>query len=138
MTNQQNSFISGGEPPIRPTLVLILCAAVAFALMMFALSCGEKDPLPTTEEKMQGAWHWEFGTVEKRWNFHQGACDEYVCIIAQPVQLYTYATEFRGDTLRMLDLACGDAFEYEVFFPTDSTAGLRPIPYGVGLILTRI
>ena len=38
MTNQ----ISSGEPSRFPTLVLILCYAVAFVLMMFALSCGEK------------------------------------------------------------------------------------------------
>lgn len=133
----QYDFIEQDNGPRKRILVLILCAIVALGLMMFAVSCSEKEPPPTLDEQLQGAWQREWLTLTNRYNFHGGACDVYSIIPAQPYQYYAYAYATEGDTLTMLDLACGNVRRAVVSFHTDSTAVLAWIG-GVEYHLKRI
>lgn len=82
----------------------IFVLAAFFALAM-AYGCSEKEQPPTLEEKLQGVWISDFGTLIRTYNFHGGACDAYSIIGGQPYQEYTYACSYEADTLAMIDLA---------------------------------
>lgn len=112
---------------------------LAVALVGFGClgGCSEKDPPPTLEERLQGAWVRRWLSLTNTYNFHDGACDTYAIIPAQPVQYYAYAYTCEGDTLIMLDLASLSQTKAVVSFPTDSTAVLGFIG-GLDYFLTRI
>jgi hypothetical protein len=118
------------EPPppshIRALKIVALSIFAFMALLLVVLfsGCAEKEPLPTLDDKLQGAWQREWYSLTNRYNFHGGACDTYAIIPAQPIQYYAYSYTTKGDTLTMLDLGVGQEFVFVVEFPTDSTAVL--------------
>lgn len=101
--------------------LLIIPFWILLALLA-APGCAEKDPPPTLEERLQGVWQRDWLNLTNRYNFHDGACDVYAIVSAQPVQYYAYAYSTNGDTLTMLDLAGGSVTKAVVSFPTDTTA----------------
>lgn len=98
--------------------------------------CAEKDPPPTLDELLQGAWQRQWISLTNRYNFHSGACDVYSIIPGQPYQYYAFAYTTEGDTLRMMDLASGEVYSAVVTFPTDSTA-VFAWEGGINYFLTR-
>jgi hypothetical protein len=100
-------------------------------------ACADKDQLPTVEQQLQGAWQRKWVSFTQRWNFHDGACDAYSIVPAQPVQYYSLAYTFRGDTMTVLDLASGEKYKAVVSFKNDSTAVLS-WEGGVDYYLKRI
>lgn len=114
-----------------------LMAFVCGVAMILLSSCADKDPEPTLEERLHGAWKREWHSLTNRYNFHDGACDAYAIVPAQPVQYYAYAYTTQGDTLTMLDLGVGEKFVFVVKFPTDSTAILSRIG-GLNYFLTKL
>ena len=110
-------------------------------ILLFAIitlfGCAEKDPLPTLDEQLQGAWVRTWFDLTNRYNFHSGACDVYSIIPAQPYQFYAFAYTTDADTLHMIDLASGEVYSAVVTFPTDSTAVLA-WEGGVNYFLKRI
>lgn len=81
---------------------------VAFVVLLLVLTlggCGEKEPLPTLEDQLQGVWIGKIIGITKTYNFHGGACDAYSIIGGQPYQYYGYAYTCQGDTLTLVDLA---------------------------------
>ena len=93
-------------------------------LILFSGCADQKDPLPTLDEQLQGAWQYQWIEWTNRYNFHAGACDQYGIVPGQPVQYYSYVYTTSGDTLRMLNLGekWGEVSECIVSFPSDSTA----------------
>ena len=120
-----------------PFFFTIVSAIAHTACVLCVFSCSEKDPLPTADEMIQGAWKREWIGLTQTYNFHSGACDAYSIIPGQPYQYYALAYSFRGDTLTMIDLAGREKYEAIVSFPTDTTAVLSWIG-GVEYHLTRI
>lgn len=115
-----------------------LLLAFSLAVMVALLNgCADKDPAPTLDERLQGAWQRNYRDLTNRYNFHAGACDVYAIIPAQPVQYYAYAYATSCDTLTMLDLGVGERFVFVVEFPTDSTAILSRVD-GLNYFLLRI
>lgn len=108
------------------------------AVMLGALGgCSEKDPPPSVEDQLQGAWVRKWFLLTNTYNFHDGACDTYSIIPAQPVQYYAYAYTVSRDTLTMIDLASLVQTKAVVKFPTDTTAVLS-FWGGIDYFLTRI
>jgi len=117
---------------------------VAFIALMCVLAfagCAEKEAMPTVEESLQGAWAREWNGFEQTWFFDDGLCTAHGIVAAQPVQQYSFAYCFKGDTMNMVNLASAkahrDTITAIVSFPTDSTCVLGWLG-GVDYYLTRI
>lgn len=111
--------------------------AVAGVALLALGGCSEKDPPPSVEDQLQGAWVRKWLTLTNTYNFHDGACDTYAIIPAQPVQYYAFAYTVNRDTLTMIDLASLLQTKAVVSFPTDTTAVLSFLG-GPNYFLTRI
>lgn len=111
--------------------------ALFIIIVLASFGCAEKDPPPTLDEQLQGAWQRQWLMLTNRYNFHDGACDVYSIIPSQPYQYYAYAYTTNGDTLRMLDLASGELTKLVVEFTSDSTAVMRS-DGGINYFLKRI
>lgn len=121
--------------------------AGAFAVVVVILaslvlsSCAEREPLPTLEERLQGAWERNWQGFEQTWFFDEGLCIAHSIIPAQPVQAYFWYYTCEGDTLTISNLAASGLFRDEiralVEFPTDSTAILSRVD-GLNYFLLRI
>lgn len=92
------------QSQLRNGAIIALVAIALFCLEMLA-GCGEKEPLPTLEDQLQGVWIGKIIGITKTYNFHAGACDAYSIIGGQPYQYYGYAYTCQGDTLTLIDLA---------------------------------
>lgn len=117
-------------------------AVVALILASLMLSsCAEREPLPTLEERLHGAWEREYQGFEQTWFFNDGLCTAHSIIPAQPVQAYFWYYTCDGDTLTISNLAASGLFRDEirsvVEFPTDSTAVFSFVG-GVNYFLKRI
>jgi outer membrane biogenesis lipoprotein LolB len=117
-------------------------AVVALILASLMLSsCAEREPLPTMEERLHGAWERNWQGFEQTWFFNEGLCTAHSIIPAQPVQAYFWYYTCDGDTLTISNLAASGLFRDEikavVEFPTDSTCTLGFVG-GVNYFLKRI
>lgn len=130
--NRRNPFYK------EPAFALLVTVAGLWMLFV-ATSCRDKDPLPTNEEMIQGAWvrTWAPYQAKTAYNFHAGACDACVSIPARPAQCYEYAYHFSGDTLVMFDLVGRESRKAIVSFPTDTTCFLA-WEGGIDYYLVRI
>lgn len=120
------------ETPLGKALAVL--GMVWFLMMLFG--CAEKDPLPTIEEQLHGAWVRTGGFIENKYRFADGALDVYSVFSNQIVYQNNYVYTTDGQTLRLLDLVEGTRHEFRVEFPTDSTATLSP-PFGLNIHLKR-
>jgi hypothetical protein len=121
--------------------------AGAFALVALILaslilsSCAEREPLPTLDERLRGAWERNWQGFEQTWFFDDGLCTAHSIIPAQPVQAYFWYYTCDGDTLTVSNLAASGLFRDEIRavieFPTDSTAVFSFVG-GVNYFLKRI
>lgn len=116
--------------------------AVAVVVLLALGGCSEKDPPPSVEDQLQGAWVRKWIGIENTYSFDgHGQCIKHAIIPGQPVQAYFCKYWLNKDTLYMVDLASASAFRDTsravVEFPTDSTAVLGWI-VGVNYFLTRI
>jgi hypothetical protein len=117
-------------------------AVVALILASLVLSsCAEREPLPTLDERLHGAWERNWQGFEQTWFFDDGLCTAHSIIPAQPVQAYFWHYTCEGDTLTFSNLAASGLFRDEiravVEFPTDSTAVFSFVG-GVNYFLKRI
>ena len=135
--NQYDFIPQEPGKPVGAYAVGLLFLALFLWLVSSLWSCGEKQPMPTLDDNLHGAWQRQWMNMTNRYNFHDGACDAYAVIPAQPVQYYAYAYTTNGDTLSMLDLASGCLSRAVVSFPTDSTAVLSWVE-GIDYFLKRI
>jgi len=115
--------------------------AVAFAVIALAClaGCGDKDPLPTPANKIEGFWiggAWNHET--NRYYFHDGAAwvDKYSNGVFQGREDYAYFVD--DYTLRLTDISTLTRFDYVASFPTDTTARLYTLPLGIEINLKRI
>jgi len=118
--------------------------AVLAGLVFFASYCAEREQPPTPDEQIKGAWSRDWAPFSATTNYSfdgNGQCLTKVIVAGLPVQEYTYAYYFRGDTLTMIDLATAPPFQdvnrAVVEFTTDSTAVLVWIGW-VNYYLVRI
>jgi len=127
---------------MRHYIIAGVFALVALAISVFMLSgCSEHDPMPTTEERLHGAWERNWQGFEQTWYFDDGLCIAHSIIPAQPVQEYFWYYTIQGDTLTFTNLATSGVFRDEVravvAFDTDSTAFLYWLS-GINYHLKRI
>ena len=121
--------------------------AGAFALVALIIaslvlsSCAEREPMPTLEERLHGAWERNWQGFEQTWFFDDGLCTAHSIVPAQPVQAYFWYYTCEGDTLTISNLAASGLFRDEiravVEFPNDSTAVFSFVG-GVNYFLKRI
>ena len=114
-----------------------MLAFIALVFLIMLCGCAEKEPPPTLDERLRGAWSWKVFHLKNRYNFHAGGCDVYAVIPAQPVQHYAYAYTTEGDTLTMMDLASGYKNRAVVTFKNDTTAVLEWL-CGINYTLKRL
>ena len=127
---------------MRQYIIVGAIALVALILASLVLSsCAEREPLPTLEDKLHGAWERNWQGFEQTWFFDDGLCTAHSIIPAQPVQAYFWYYTCDGDTLTISNLAASGLFRDEirvvVEFPTDSTAVFSFVG-GVNYFLKRI
>ena len=127
---------------MRQYIIVGAIALVALILASLGLSsCAEREPLPTLEEKLHGAWERNWQGFEQTWFFDDGLCTAHSIIPAQPIQAYFWYYTCDGDTLTISNLAASGLFRDEiravVEFPTDSTAVFSFVG-GVSYNLKRI
>ncbi len=127
---------------MRQYIIVGAIALVALILASLVLSsCAEREPLPTLEEKLHGAWERNWQGFEQTWFFDDGLCTAHSIIPAQPVQAYFWYYTCDGDTLTISNLAASGLFRDEIRavieFPTDSTAVFSFVG-GVSYNLKRI
>lgn len=127
---------------MRQYIIVGAIALVALILASLVLSsCAEREPLPTLEEKLHGAWERNWQGFEQTWFFDDGLCTAHSIIPAQPIQAYCWYYTCDGDTLTISNLAASGLFRDEiravVEFPTDSTAVFSFVG-GVSYNLKRI
>lgn len=127
---------------MRQYIIVGSVALVALILASLVLSsCAEREPLPTLEDNLHGAWERNWQGFEQTWFFDDGLCTAHSIIPAQPVQAYFWYYTCDGDTLTISNLAASGLFRDEiravVEFPTDSTAVFSFVG-GVSYNLKRI
>ncbi len=127
---------------MRHYIIVGFVALVAFVVASFVLSgCAEREPLPTVEERLHGAWERSWQGFEQTYHFYDGLCISHSIIPAQPVQEYFWYYTIQGDTMTITNLATSGLFRDEiravVEFETDSTAVLSWIG-GIKYYLKRI
>lgn len=140
-----NQYDFQPPPPsqIRALKIAALSILVFMVLLLVLLfsRCAERDPLPTMEEQLHGAWERDWQGFEQTWFFDDGLCTAHSIIPAQPVQAYFWYYTCEGDTLTISNLAASGLFRDEiravVEFPTDSTAVFSFVG-GVNYFLKRI
>lgn len=128
-----------------PAFAFLVTAALVLWMLFWATSCGDKDPMPTLNEQLQGAWirHWTPAQAFTTYSFDgRGQYISYAILPAQPVQIYAGAYTTDGDVLTMYDLAeidsiGGGVHQAVVTFPTDTTCVLAWVG-GVNYYLTRL
>lgn len=124
------------DPAFRLFLAMMLAA-----FLLFFFGCAEREPLPTLDDRLHGAWERNWHGFEQTWFFDDGLCTAHSIIPAQPVQAYFWYYTCEGDTITFSNLAASGLFRDEikavVEFPTDSTAVFSWIG-GISYFLKRI
>lgn len=88
-----------------------LAAIALFCVVVVFAGCGEKEPLPTIEEQLVGAWERKWLSFTNTYSFDgNGQALAYAIIPGQPVQLYAYKYWFNQDTLSLIDLSASKPF----------------------------
>jgi len=89
----------------------MLAAIALFCVVVIFAGCAEKEPLPTLEEMIVGAWERKWLTFTNTYSFDgSGQALAYAIIPGQPVQLYAYKYWFTEDTLSLIDLSTSKPF----------------------------
>lgn len=129
------------QPFHKDSAFRVFLAMMLAAFLLLSFGCAEREPLPTLEERLQGAWERNWHGFEQTWFFDDGLCTAHSIIPAQPVQAYFWLYTCEGDTLTVSNLAASGLFRDEiravVEFPTDSTAVFSWIG-GISYNLKRI
>lgn len=125
------------DPVFRAFLAMMLAA-----FLLLGFGCGEKEPLPTPEEKMVGAWERKWLSFTNTYSFDgNGQCIKHAIIPGKPAQVYFCKYWFDHDTLSLIDLSVSKPFldtsRAVVSFPSDDTAVLSWLD-GVDYYLMRI
>ncbi len=112
-------------------------AAMAVALLAIA-GCAENDIMPTPAQMIEG--HWSGGAWAHETNlyyFHAGAMWEAKCDGGALFDRREYAYFFAGDTLKAVDVASGERYEYVCSFITPEDAVLERTGIDINLVRIR-
>lgn len=128
---------------LRNGAIIALIAIALFCVVVVFGGCAEKDPLPTPEEMIVGAWERKWLTFTNTYSFDgNGQALAYAIIPGQPVQLYAYKYWFTEDTLSLIDLSVSKPFRDTsravVSFTDSGDTSVLSWLNGVDYYLTRI